>query len=329
MAVMIGSARIDENGKTHGGKAGDQTGREVSTQAWYKHSKGWRVFRAKDRIHALRIAYAMDAACKNSHIGYDQYQRDSLYTKAKPVGFDPAKVTTDCETDCSALVRVCCAYAGITIGNFRTYNEPQMLLDSGAFVELKGSKYTSESAYLGEGDILCTPVSGHTVVVLTDGAKYEGSVSEKPYVLGDRVLKIGMSGQDVRELQTRLKGIGIDPGEIDGEYGSKTAGAVKALQKRSGITIDGQFGTASLGALVSLEPDEDQPAPPDTKPTKGTVKIIGGSVYLRTGPGTEYPSVDVKHEGDVIPAVDTSGWLPVLADNQIRWVSEKYTKEVH
>ena len=46
--VIIGSARIDENGKAKGGKAGDQNGREVSTQAWYKHEKGWRVFRCID-----------------------------------------------------------------------------------------------------------------------------------------------------------------------------------------------------------------------------------------------------------------------------------------
>ena len=32
MAVMIGSARIDENGKAMGGKAGNQTGKEVSTK---------------------------------------------------------------------------------------------------------------------------------------------------------------------------------------------------------------------------------------------------------------------------------------------------------
>ena len=35
MAVLIGSARIDENGRAHGGKAGDQNGKEVSTQNWY------------------------------------------------------------------------------------------------------------------------------------------------------------------------------------------------------------------------------------------------------------------------------------------------------
>ena len=43
--VRVGSARIDERGKAYGGRAGDQTGRELSTQKWYLHKKGWRVFR--------------------------------------------------------------------------------------------------------------------------------------------------------------------------------------------------------------------------------------------------------------------------------------------
>ena len=45
MAVKIGHASIDENGRAQGGKAGDQTGKEVCTRNWYKHSKGWRVLR--------------------------------------------------------------------------------------------------------------------------------------------------------------------------------------------------------------------------------------------------------------------------------------------
>ena len=91
--------------KAYGGRAGDQTGRELSTQKWYLHKKGWRVFRAKDRAAALKIAADMEAACKNSHIGYDQWQRNTLYKAAEPVGFDCGRVRTDCETDCSALVR--------------------------------------------------------------------------------------------------------------------------------------------------------------------------------------------------------------------------------
>lgn len=169
MAVKIGSARIDENGKARGGKAGDQTGKEVSTQSWYKHKKGWRVFRPKLPEAAALIADDMQAACNNPLIGYDQGQRGTLYDVAKKVGFNCAYVKTKCETDCSALVRVCCAYAGIMLPNFRTTDEAAVLLASGQFVELTGSKYTDSSDYLCRGDILVTRTQGHTVIVLSNG----------------------------------------------------------------------------------------------------------------------------------------------------------------
>lgn len=168
MSVIVGSARIDENGNAHGGAAGDQTGKEVSTQNWYNHSKGWRVFRAKYSMGEA-IAVDMQNACNNSCIGYDQYQRDSLYKEAEKVGFDCSKVTKKCETDCSALVRVCCAYAGIMLPNFRTTDEAKVLLNSGAFDEMQGTKYTQQSEYLRRGDILVTKTQGHTVVVLSNG----------------------------------------------------------------------------------------------------------------------------------------------------------------
>lgn len=327
MAVMIGSARIDENGSAHGGKAGDQTGKEVSVQSWYRHSKGWRVFRAKDPARAAKIAQAMKAACANDRIGYDQWQRDTLYDLAKNVGFDPAKVTTACETDCSALVRVCCAYAGILAGNFRTYNEPSMLLATGAFAELKGTKYADGSDYLGAGDILCTASSGHTVVVLTDGPKYEGAVEEPKLALGARVLRRGMDGADVTELQIRLKAVGFDPGEVDGDYGPRTEGAVRALQKAGGVTVDGRFGPVSLAVLTALEPADDRPSRPRPQPG-GTVSITGGSVNVRLGPGTDYAAVDVVHAGDALPYANPDEWVPVLLNGRVCWVSGKYARAV-
>ena len=109
--VRIGSARIDENGKTVGGKAGDQTGKEVSTQSWYLHKKGWIILRAKNSDTREKIARCMEAACANNHIGYDQNQRTSLFLIAQKIGYNPAWVTVDCETDCSELVHVCVAYA--------------------------------------------------------------------------------------------------------------------------------------------------------------------------------------------------------------------------
>ena len=180
MHVKIGSARIDERGRIHGGKAGNQTGKELSIQNWYRHSKGWRVLRCTDSSKAEKIAAAMEAACQNRNIGYDQYERSTLYNLAKSVGFDPGKVIKPCETDCSALVRVCLAYAGIMTDNFLTTDEAQKILATGYFVELKDGKYTDHSDHLRRGDILVTRTKGHTVVVLNSGDK-AGTLETDPF----------------------------------------------------------------------------------------------------------------------------------------------------
>ena len=195
MAVKIGSARIDENGKAHGGKAGDQTGKEVSVQNWYLHSKGWRVFRCKDPAKAEKMAAGMQAACDNPNIGYDQWQRHTLYKAAKAVGWAIAKVKTKVETDCSALIRMLLAMVGIDVPeDFRTGNMPGYLSKTGQFVELTGDKYQRQSAYLRRGDILVTKTSGHTAMVLSDGSKAEKNVppvAKEPAKAGKQVKVTG------------------------------------------------------------------------------------------------------------------------------------------
>lgn len=174
--VYVGSARSDEYGKAHGGAAGDQKqGREVSTQEWYKHAKGWRVFRAKDPAHAAIIARIMRWACNSALIGYDQYQRNTLYNELKKTGFSgEPKLSKPVETDCSALVRVCLAFCGIDVpADFYTGNMAAVMLATGMFVELTGSKYTDQEDYLAVGDVLVTKTKGHTVMVLTDGPKHK------------------------------------------------------------------------------------------------------------------------------------------------------------
>lgn len=182
--VRIGHASIDERGRITGGAAGDQSGREVCIRSWYLHKKGWVVLRCKDPAARARIAEAMEKACANEMIGYDQNQRDSLYNHVKNRGFDPARTTTRVETDCSALVRVCIAYAmGYdAVGNIRTVSEPAALVGTGLFEKLTTKSICSGSDYLLRGDILCTPVSGHTAVVLDDGPRAApvSTATEKP-----------------------------------------------------------------------------------------------------------------------------------------------------
>lgn len=168
MAVLIGSAR-SSYGNT---SPGDQhSGLEVSTQNWYLHSKGWYVLRAKDAAAREKIAVAMERACANNNIGYSQPTRNTLYNDVKPYGFDPAKTTKKVNTDCSALVRVCVNFAGITVGDFITSNEVSMLMATGAFELFKDDAHCKSSDHLLRGDILVTRTKGHTVVVLSNGAK--------------------------------------------------------------------------------------------------------------------------------------------------------------
>lgn len=179
MAVYLASAHGDERGQAHGGVAGDQTGNELSVRPYYVHSKGWRVFRPLDSEKGLLIAKAAKAACDNPNIGYDQWQRNTAYNVAQKVGFDPSKVDTPCETDCSALVRLCCAYAGIDVRNFDTSTEPSAFMATGAFEELTGAKYTRSGDYLRPGDVLVTSVKGHTEVCISCG-KYAAPAEPEP-----------------------------------------------------------------------------------------------------------------------------------------------------
>lgn len=180
MTVYIGNAVGDEHGKASGGKAGDQTGKELRVQPWYKNKKGWRVFRPKSYEVAQKLAEDMRAACDNPAIGYDQKQRNTLYNVADQVGFDCAKVDKPCECDCSSLVRVCLAHTGIKTGNFNTASEPSVLKKTGAFDEMIGPEYTDESGWLKTGDILVTTVKGHTAIVLNNGDHVDPRPPEPP-----------------------------------------------------------------------------------------------------------------------------------------------------
>ena len=314
MAVKVGSARSDENKKAYGGKAGDQTGKEVSTQNWYLHSKGWRVFRAKDPAKAEKIAKCMQAACDSRRIGYDQWQRNTLYTEASKYGFDVTKIKTDVETDCSALVRVCCAYAGIMglPSDFRTGNMPSNLMKTGAFTEMTGSKYQASSDYLRRGDILVTKTNGHTVVVLSNGPK-AGAVA--PVASG---LCRGDKGDDVRAMQRNLLLWDRDclpKYGADGDFGGETETALKRFQEAKGLPVTGICDAATEKALKGI----------------GGLKyavITGGSVYVRSAPNTEGRVLGVVHQGDklIYQGEDSDkGWHLVEYLGENGWVSGKYS----
>ncbi len=64
-------------------------------------------------------------------------------------------------------------------------------------------------------------------------------------------LKLGSTGQDVRNVQSKLKSLGFYKGTVDGDFGEATEAAVKAFQKQYKLTVDGKVGAATLKALAS------------------------------------------------------------------------------
>ena len=271
MAVRIGNASIDENGKAHGGKAGDQTGKEVLVKNWYKHKKGWRLLRCKDYVIAGRIAEAMEKACANDLIGYDQYERDTLLKKAKPVGYDPALVNAACECDCSSLVRVCISYgygedkvaAWAKGARFSTANMAAILLKSGEFTEGTEDEAQSDK-WLRRGDILVTKTQGHTVVVLDDGPKAEysdapaidvGGGDECPYPRPNVTIsrRRNRKAAGVQWIQWHLNAVMEGEPKLaeDGIYGPLTERAVKDFQAYAGIKADGITGPVTCRALLA------------------------------------------------------------------------------
>lgn len=73
-------------------------------------------------------------------------------------------------------------------------------------------------------------------------AEYQGAEEEAMPVFGTTPLKLGSSGQDVYELQGRLKHLGFFDGKIDSQFGTKTQNAVTWFQWKFGLKSDGVVG---------------------------------------------------------------------------------------
>ena len=176
--IYVGSARIDENGNSTGGSAGDQKqtsstadyAGEVSMQKMYTHTKGWYIFRPKSTSHATKLASAMKTACNNANIGYDQGNRLGIIKYG-------TSTTTKTECDCSSLVRQCVIEAtGTDPGNFTTSNEATKLKNTGLFEDK--ITYTSQSKTpVYNGDILVTKTQGHTVIVVSGNPRSSSNSS--------------------------------------------------------------------------------------------------------------------------------------------------------
>jgi len=243
--VTLGHFVCDENGRARGGKPGDQSGKEGRFQAWYatgSNGKGWQdVFRAKKAAVRKKIAKNMIALVENPHVGYNQDARLTLDREARKVNYDFAKITTDCDTDCSQATAECIIGAGIPIDpDMYTGNEKQLIVKTGQFKTYDGKSYIVSDQKLKVGDILFK--IGHSAVVV-----------KVQYILS-RVLKYNegepyMCGVDVEKVQKRLNKHRKKKIEVSGEYDPETVDAVIRFQKKKSLEPDGIVGRRTAEAM--------------------------------------------------------------------------------
>lgn len=65
----------------------------------------------------------------------------------------------------------------------------------------------------------------------------------------DVLSKQGSRGNEVRQIQQKLKTWGYYSGEVDGIFGVQTKKAVMDFQRKNGLTVDGIAGSATLRAM--------------------------------------------------------------------------------
>ncbi len=171
-------AKIDENGKIKGGKAGDQTGTEVSITPFSGGKKVYSVFRHPDPKVARTIAYYLGDAASNSYIGYNQNDRASFGIEVAKVNYEPMNLTTPCNTDCSAFVSAGVKFAFMKAGinkqvDIMTTSTLRSGLPGLGFTEVTdiGKGTTAQLAATQKmqiGDIAVTLSKGHTFVCMGD-----------------------------------------------------------------------------------------------------------------------------------------------------------------
>lgn len=291
---MISNCGHDERNKYTGGKAGDQTGEEWKITEWY--NRPWNcVLRYPDaKVRAL-IADKAEKAAKNDHIGYDMYQRYTFFAELEKVGWDPAKITTDCEADCSSGITAIVRAIGFELGIKKlqlipetTYTENMKNnFEKAGFEVLTGQKYTKSQANLLRGDILLNHTK-HCATNLTNGSNFE-------------------------EIQNKLSVEEVAKQVIAGKYGNGD----ERKKKLTALGYNYDEVQKKVNELLKV-----------SKPAKNTTtyKVVNVKSFLNVRKTPNGTVVGKLYNGDIVEVVSIKdGWAKLDNGN---YIFEKYIKKV-
>lgn len=309
----ISNSGSDENGAYSGGQAGDQTGKEWRMRDWY--NRPWTcVLRYPDQKVALKIAQLAIDAALNDHIGYDQSQNRTYLTQLKSVGWEPSKITVNCEADCSAGVCANVTAAGYLIGIKALQNHTgtytgnmRSALTKAGFQLLTDSKYLTSGDYLLPGDILLND-GHHTATNVTVGKKVKDQwkpTSTNPVTPTPVTTKYYRVRKSWAEKFSQI-------------------GAFTVFQNAKNC-VDANPGYAAF------DDNGNQVYPVVTQTFEPyLVKVSIDDLNYRKGPSTSYESYGYIPVGVYTIVDEQDGWglLKSYADQRNGWISLAYARKL-
>ena len=146
--------------------------------------------------------------------------------------------------------------------------------------------------------------------------------------------KYGSRGEEVRNIQTKLKRWGYYSGNVDGIYGTQTVNAVKYFQRKNGLTADGIAGQATLNAMGISSSSQAGSSSSNSsnvnllarliygeargEPYSGQVAV--GAVVLNRVKSSSFPN-------SISGVIDQSGAFNVVSDGQINLTPNSTAKK--
>ena len=340
----ISNSGKDESSAYHGGKAGDQTGHEWELKAWYP--RPWTVvLRWADIAVGLLIARLSCAAALNDRIGYDQWQRNTYWAELQKVGYDPAKIVTACEEDCTAGVSANVKAAGYLLGIKALQKLPLCSsrnmrgeFVAAGFKALTASKYLTGPDYLLPGDILLYE-NHHAAANVSYGVKVwpeDGKVPDTPAPQPVEGLRRGDYGTAVTAMQQAVLAWRPDclpKWGADGDFGGETEDAMRAFQEAVDLPVTGIYDEATRKALSAAGTKPAEPAAPEPEPPEGPAFVLAtADVNVRSAPGTDARILGVLKKGYTAPYQEVKqewggrDWYLIEFNGENGWVSSRYSE---
>ena len=180
-------------------------------------------------------------------------------------------------------------YGEEVVGNaFTLGDENQVIEDCQVALKRLGYVTFKADGVMGKATVSAIKAFQQANGLTRDGAL--GPVTRDMILSGDAeemVMQLGDYGTDVKNMQARLAKLNyLSSANATGYFGEITEDAVKAFQKRAGLTSDGKVGGVTLTMMNSSSAKKAASAPSTKKETKTTTGTSSSSGSSGTSSGS-------------------------------------------